>query len=183
MRWIDRELRLILQVDFQLCVYTSPAIDLLYFLSTSPSVETIENNKDVLLNEYHNTLTSIMKQVGCKTQPPTMEKLKASLKERAIYGMIASFTVLPLVVCHHDEVKDFDEMMSQDGGYENPGYKGKLYRQIIAKRIPMYDELGLLDCWCVPVTRKKKQWWEEHLHICDKWKKTLPITLIHLYRW
>lgn len=133
-------------VDFQLCFYSSPAIDLLYFLSTSPSVETIENNKDVLLNEYHNTLTSTMKQVGCKTQPPTMEKLKASLKERAAYGMIASFTVLPLVVCHSDDVKDFDEIMSQDGGYENPGYKGKLYRQIITKRIPMYDEMGLLDC-------------------------------------
>lgn len=145
---IDRSwLRLILQVDFQLSNYTSPAIDLLYFLSTSPSLEAIENNKDVLLDEYLNTLSSIMKQLGCKTQPPTMEKLKDSLKERAAYGMIASFTVLPIVICEKSAVKDIDEIMSKDGSFENPGYKGKLYRKIMTKRIPIYDEMGLLDYW------------------------------------
>lgn len=108
-------------------------------------METIENNKDVLLAEYLNTLSSTMKEIGCKRQPPTMEKLKESLKERAAYGMIASLTVLPIVLCEKNEVKDFDEIMSKDGGFENPGYKGKLFRKIIAKRIPMYEKMGLLD--------------------------------------
>ncbi|XP_011144503.2 uncharacterized protein LOC105186165 isoform X1 [Harpegnathos saltator] len=134
-------------VDFQLAVYTSPAIDLLYFLSTSPSVETIENNKDVLLDEYLKTLSCTMKEIGCKTQPPTIEKLKDSLKERAAYGMIASFTVLPIVVCDKDNIRDLDEILGggDDGGYENPSIKGALFRKIISKRIPMYDEMGLLD--------------------------------------
>lgn len=128
-----------------MCSYTSPAIDLLYFLSTSPTMETIENNKDALLDEYLNTLSSTMKQLGCKTQPPTMEKLRKSLKERAAYGMIASITVLPLVICDKSKVKDFDEIMSSDGGFENPGYQSKLYRKIMMKRLPIYDEMGLLD--------------------------------------
>lgn len=108
-------------------------------------METIENNKDVLLAEYLNTLSCTMKEIGCKRQPPTMEKLKESLKERAAYGMIASLTVLPIVLCEKNEVKDFDEIMSKDGSFENPGYKGKLFRKIIAKRIPMYEKMGLLD--------------------------------------
>ncbi|XP_014474316.1 PREDICTED: uncharacterized protein LOC106744243 isoform X2 [Dinoponera quadriceps] len=132
-------------VDFQLCSYTSPAIDLLYFLGTSPSMEIIENNKDVLLNEYLNTLSSTMKQLGCKTQPPTMEKLKKSLKERAAYEMIASFTILPIVLCKKADVKGFDEIMSKDGSYDNPGFQGKIFKKIMLKRIPLYDEQGLLD--------------------------------------
>lgn len=130
-------------MDFQLCAYTSPAVDLLYFLSTSPSPSVIENSKSVLLNEYHNTLTSTIQQLNCKTQAPTIEELKASLKQRASYGMIAAFTVLPLVLCNKDDVKDLGEMMGEDGN--NLAYQNELYRKVITKNIPMYDEWGLLD--------------------------------------
>ncbi|XP_011706031.1 PREDICTED: uncharacterized protein LOC105461227, partial [Wasmannia auropunctata] len=75
-------------VDFQLSVYTSPAIDLLYFLDTGPSLDVIENKKDILLSEYLGTLSVTMRQLNCKTQPPTMEELKATLRQRAGYGMI-----------------------------------------------------------------------------------------------
>ncbi|XP_024879410.1 uncharacterized protein LOC112459515 [Temnothorax curvispinosus] len=131
-------------VDFQLCVYTSPAIDLQYFLSTSPSPDVIENKKDVLLNEYLSALSATMKQLGCKTQPPTIEELKATLKRKASYGMIASFSILPIVLCCKTEAKDLDEIMSS-GSYSNPGLKGESYKKLMMKRLPMYDEWGLLD--------------------------------------
>lgn len=129
-----------------MCSYTSPAIDIHYFLSTSPAVEVIENNKAALLDEYLAALTTTMKQLKCKTQPPTMEKLKAALKQRASYGMIASFTVLPIVLCEKDDLKDIDEMLGKDGTtYDNSSMNGKNYRKVMTKRIPMYDQLGLLD--------------------------------------
>ncbi|EZA51972.1 hypothetical protein DMN91_007662 [Ooceraea biroi] len=131
-------------VDFQLCVYTSPAVDLHYFLNTSPSPD-IFDNKDILLKEYHNTLSKTMKQLNCKTQPPTMEQLMNVMKKRERYGMISSFTVLPLMLSSKNEAKDIDEIMSKDGSYENPGYKSEAYRKIITKRIIMYDKMGLLD--------------------------------------
>lgn len=140
-----REFVLILQVDFQICKYLSPAIDLQYFLNTSPEPDVFENYKNVLLDEYCNTLASTMKQLNCKTQPPTIEELKASFKQKAAYGMIAAFTVLPLMLIEKDDVKDLDEIMGKDGSFENPAYKNEAYRKAIAKRIPLYDEWGLLD--------------------------------------
>lgn len=131
-------------VDFQVCVYTSPAIDLLYFLNTSPSPDIVENKTDILLNEYLGTLSATMKQLNCKTQPPTMEELKATIKRRASYGMISSFTVLPVMLCSKKEAKDFDEIMSS-GTFVNAGFKSETYKKIMIKRIPMYDEWGLLD--------------------------------------
>jgi hypothetical protein len=131
-------------VDFQICIYTSPAIDLLYFLSTSPSLD-LENKKDVLLNEYLNMLSTVMKELGCKTQPPTMEKLQASLKQRAIYGLIASCTVFPIVLCCKTEVKDVNEMLGADDGFASPGLKSETFKKVMMKRLPKYDEYGLLD--------------------------------------
>jgi len=86
-----------------------------------------------------------MQQLNCKTQPPAMEELKTTLKQRARYGMIAAFTVLPLVLCHKDEVKDLDEMMGTEGSFNNLAYKNEAYRKVMTKRIPLYDKLGLLD--------------------------------------
>ncbi|XP_025262467.1 uncharacterized protein LOC105247775 [Camponotus floridanus] len=130
-------------VDFQLCFYGSPAIDLLYFLNTSPSQDIFKDNRDTLYNEYLDTLSTTMKQLDCKTQPLTKEELKASMKQRASFGMIISMTALPLMLSDKDKAKDFDEIMSNDG--YTPGYKNENYKKIMMNKIPMYDELGLLD--------------------------------------
>ncbi|XP_018370668.1 PREDICTED: uncharacterized protein LOC108766097 [Trachymyrmex cornetzi] len=131
-------------VDFQLCVYASPALDLLYFLNSSISFDVIENKRDILLNEYLCTLSKIMKQLNCKTQPPTMKELKAALKRKAGYGMMTSFTALQFMLCHKTEAKDLDEVLGT-GTYVNPGLKSETYKKILIKRLPLYDEWGLLD--------------------------------------
>ncbi|XP_012536762.2 uncharacterized protein LOC105836925 [Monomorium pharaonis] len=132
-----------ISVDFQTCFYTSPAMDLLYFLETSPSLDVIENKKDILLNEYLDTLSTTMKQLNCKTQPPTMEELKDILKRKASLGMITAFTILPLILCSKSEAKDYNEIMNDVENH--PGFKSEIFRDVIMKRIPMYDEWGLLD--------------------------------------
>ncbi|XP_018311689.1 uncharacterized protein [Mycetomoellerius zeteki] len=131
-------------VDFQLSIYASPALDLLYFLNSSISFDVIEYKKDVLLSEYLDTLTTTMKQLNCKTQPPTMKQLKATLKRRASYGMITSFVILPFMLCCKTEAKDLDELFGT-GTFMNPGLKSESYKKILIKRLPLYDEWGLLD--------------------------------------
>ncbi|KAI4503355.1 hypothetical protein M0802_001577 [Mischocyttarus mexicanus] len=132
-------------VDFQMCVYGSPAIDLQYFLSTSPNKEVYENNRNELIEEYHSTLCNIMKQLHCKTQPPSMEKFLKSMKEYEIVAMISSFAILPLVLVDRTEAKDLNEIMTTEGHFDNPAYETELYRKVISRRLPYYDELGLLD--------------------------------------
>ncbi|KAI4473790.1 hypothetical protein M0804_015171 [Polistes exclamans] len=132
-------------VDFQMCVYGSPALDLQYFLSTSTNNEVYDNYQDRLIDEYYNTLCNTMKQLDCKTLPPSIKELRKSIKEREIIAMISSFTVLPYVIVDKNEVKDLNEIFTKDGGYDGFAHKNDLYRKIISKRIPYYDQLGLLD--------------------------------------
>ncbi|XP_014606111.1 PREDICTED: uncharacterized protein LOC106787889 [Polistes canadensis] len=132
-------------VDFQMCVYGSPALDLQYFLSTSPNNDVYENKKETLINEYYSTLCKTMKQLDCKTPPPSMEKLQKSIDDYEMVAMISSFAILPLVLVDRKEAKDINEIMGTDGGYDDSAYKTDIYREVISKRIPYYDQLGLMD--------------------------------------
>ncbi|XP_018404984.1 PREDICTED: uncharacterized protein LOC108781509 [Cyphomyrmex costatus] len=126
-------------VDFQICVYGSPVIDLLYFLNSSLSPDVIENKRHILLNEYVDTLSATMKQLNCKTHPLNIEELKATLKRRASFGMITSFVILPFMLCDKAEAVDLDEMFS-NGTYTNPGLKNKSFKKMLTKRLPLYNE-------------------------------------------
>ncbi|KAL2717335.1 uncharacterized protein V1478_013035 [Vespula squamosa] len=133
-------------VDFQMCSYGSPANDLQYFLNTSMDNDVYENNKDMLLQEYLGTLSNMMKQFDCKTVPPNMEKLQKALLEREFLAMTSTFTILPLVLLDKNEAKDLDEIMGKDGNeYNSTAFENEIYRKVISERIPIYDQLGLLD--------------------------------------
>ncbi|XP_043467579.1 uncharacterized protein LOC122501882 [Leptopilina heterotoma] len=133
-------------VDFQLCVYGTPAIDLHYFLNTSVSQEVYEDSMELLLTEYVNSLSNWMQLSGCKTEPISLEGLKKVLKEREIFGLIASVTVLPIVLVNKDDAKNFDEMLDENGEIKDGGYyRGEIYRQVVGKRLPKWHKKGLLD--------------------------------------
>ncbi|XP_011060316.1 PREDICTED: uncharacterized protein LOC105149531 [Acromyrmex echinatior] len=131
-------------VDFQMCIYASATLDLLYLFNSSISIDVIEHKTDILLNEYLHTLSTTMNQLNCKTQPPTMTELKVSIKRKASYGMLTSFIFLPLLVGYKSEAKDFDEILCS-GTYTNPGLKNEIFKEILIKKLPLYDEWGLLD--------------------------------------
>ncbi|XP_076625442.1 uncharacterized protein LOC143343926 [Colletes latitarsis] len=133
-------------VDFQMSLYCSPAIDLHYFLSTSLSVDVYDNKIDVLLNEYLRTLCSTMKQLGCKTEPPTMDHIKKTMREREAYAFIASIFVLPVVLVDKSQVKTIDEMTPNENGIiDTPAVRNPLYKKIMLKRLPKFMELGILE--------------------------------------
>ena len=74
-----------------------------------------------------------------------MANLEKSLKEREFCGVVAAFTILPLLLVDKSEAKSLDEIMQEGSDYENPSYKGKLYRKAIMRRLPDWNARGLLD--------------------------------------
>ncbi|XP_076544195.1 uncharacterized protein LOC117603563 isoform X1 [Osmia lignaria lignaria] len=131
-------------VDFQLCLYSSPAVDLHYFAATSLSEEVYKHRRGLLLEEYLKTLTSVMKNLGCKTSPPTMDELQRTLKERETYEFISSVVILPMILLDKENVASFNELMDGDCKV-NPGMKSKVFRKVMSRRLPKYMEMGLLD--------------------------------------
>lgn len=134
------------QVDFQLCVYGTPAIDLNYFLNTSPSEVVLCGHRDYLIDEYLKLLTATMRRIGCKAQPPSMSKLKEAIRRTEIYGMLAACTILPIVLIDKKDAQNLDELMGQDESqFNNKAYENPKYMEAISRRLQQWEAMGLLD--------------------------------------
>ncbi|XP_046144699.1 uncharacterized protein LOC123988487 [Osmia bicornis bicornis] len=131
-------------VDFQQCINSSPALDLHYFLATSISEDIYEHRRSLLLEEYLKTLTSVMKKLGCKTSPPTIDELQRILKERQMFELIATTLVLPITLLDKEMAVDINEIL-QAGSKDIPAHISEAYRNVMRKRFPRYMEMGLFD--------------------------------------
>lgn len=129
-------------VDYQMSIYTSPAIDLLYFLNATVQNEV---NTENLIEEYVNTLTSTMKRLGCKTAPPTVKDIKRYMRERIAWGMVAAATVLPFTLMDKSQVVSIDELIKKKDTFDYPGTKNPMYRKVMAERLAKFEEAGVFD--------------------------------------
>ncbi|KAG8362557.1 EcKinase 1 [Fopius arisanus] len=133
-------------VDFQLCVYGSPAIDLNYFLNTSPSETVLLSHRDHLIDEYLKVLTATMRRIGCKVEPPSLDELKEAVYRMEVYGMLAACTILPIVLVDKKEAQNLDEIMGQDeASFNNKAYENPKYKETMSRRLPKWEAMGLLD--------------------------------------
>lgn len=103
------------------------------------------NNEEMLLAEYRRTLVCTMQELGCQTMPPTMATLKAMMLQRSLYGLIASCTILPVLLVDKSKAVRLNEMLGEDGSFTNPGFASELFRQALARRLTKFDDLGLFD--------------------------------------
>ena len=103
-------------------------------------------NEELLLAEYRRTLAATMAKLACRTMPPTLANLKSMMMKKALYGMISSFTILPMLLVDKSKDDGLNEMIDKDGNLSNnPGYSGELFKKAMIRRLPKFYELGLLD--------------------------------------
>lgn len=135
-------------VDFQLSRYSSPALDLQYFVYTSPSEDIRSNYTELLLEEYHKELQDTLKILHCEHHEFTIDQLKEEFEEKSLFGLIAAATVLSAVVADPNDVMDL-ENVKEDGSnmdlklVEKP-LSGRRYKQALEKLIPHFEKKGLL---------------------------------------
>lgn len=75
-------------VDYQMSYYSSPGLDLNYFINTSPCNEIRENQIDDILHVYHDNFSVILKSLGVK-HIPTMNDVRNEIERCEYYGLMA----------------------------------------------------------------------------------------------
>ncbi|KMQ94400.1 hypothetical protein RF55_5454 [Lasius niger] len=142
----DGKLSDVLMVDYQMSVYSSPAIDLHYFLNICPQMELKYENDDFLLNSYLKTLTNTMISIGCATKAPTMEKLKAALHKRRIYAVFAGVILHLRMMADAKDTEDFVEVLEKlQGETKMDVFKNPDTVILAQKMIPTMDQRGYFD--------------------------------------
>lgn len=130
-------------VDYQMSYYSSPGLDLNYFINTSPHNEIRENQIDEILHVYYDNFSAILKTLGAK-HIPSMHDVRNEVERCEYYGLMAALGILPFVVLH-DEA-------SEDSSFENLGekhriamYTNNFYQNAIKPILRRFDEHQLLD--------------------------------------
>lgn len=119
-------------VDFQLGHFSSPMIDIHYFLCTSLSEEALKDGKETYLKHYYNVLISALESLDLKG--PSYEEMKKDYDRRIGYGLFASICILPVIICPSDQAPDMNEWVALKGEITErvPPFGNPKYKQIIS---------------------------------------------------
>lgn len=77
----------VILIDFQYSCWTSPAIDLHYFLNTSLQESLRPGRFDELIGIYHANLVEYLKQLDYKNHIPNFDQFKKQYQDKKFYGM------------------------------------------------------------------------------------------------
>lgn len=76
-------------VDFQFCCWTSPTIDLHYFINTSLNDNLRLNYQEELLKFYHSELSRMLTSLQYKKHIPTLHEFHLQFMENCFWGKFA----------------------------------------------------------------------------------------------
>lgn len=131
----------ILLIDFQLCIYGSPAIDLIYakYLLTS------SERRDELISYYYEVLSDSLKKMGLKGKIPTFEDLQNEIRVNGYYDVLLAISNLPFQVIELSEI--FDDLFDPIKAIElrKSFYKNPLVQKMYKKLLPEFLEKGYFD--------------------------------------
>ncbi|KAJ8895514.1 hypothetical protein PR048_000850 [Dryococelus australis] len=109
-------------VDFQQACYTSCAIDLQYFIHTSPRDDVRVEHTEDILREYHSELCSTLQLLGQEKKAVTFEELMEEYERKGVYGFIISVYVLPLFMADSQNAADMNALLN---GGDQPTSSGR----------------------------------------------------------
>ncbi|XP_068081390.1 uncharacterized protein [Anabrus simplex] len=134
-------------VDFQLCRFASPALDLQFFFYTTPQSEVRLKHYDDMLRVYHETLCDTLKSLGCEEDLISFQELQAEMEYNRLNGLIASCGILVIILADPEDAMDFSKLSSEDIGkvnLMNNAQNGARYQKVFKDLLLHFEEKGLL---------------------------------------
>jgi len=136
-------------VDFQLSRFSSPALDLQYFVFSSPSQEVRFEQLDCLLETYHTELRKTLATLGCSDVEFTIEDLKKEFENKAYFGLITACVYLNMFLADPKDSVDvetvtMDEMMVVKDNPLLKSMSGKRFRETFQNVLLHFESKGLL---------------------------------------
>lgn len=113
-------------LDFQMCRYGSPALDLLYFLYTSVSEEVRHELRPRIVKLYHEALC---REIGHELENFSLEQLNAEMKRNQLYGFVSACLMLPAVLAEPGQDPDFGRLANKSDTGALECQSGKNFRR------------------------------------------------------
>ncbi|KAJ9578891.1 hypothetical protein L9F63_004905 [Diploptera punctata] len=128
-------------VDFQVCQWTSPAVDLLYFINANASV-TIVKRPHILIDEYYKTLSATLDTLGYGHLSPSKNDIYDEFEKRHKFGVIMGCILRKVMYVDrnvHDDV-DMEKVLKEDFKHVFP----EMYVKDMKDILPIFHQRGWL---------------------------------------
>ncbi|XP_058443604.1 uncharacterized protein LOC131425602 isoform X2 [Malaya genurostris] len=98
-------------LDWQICRYSSPVLDLMYFIFSSSNKAFRDQHYQSLIDLYHRSLSDFLRRLG--SDPERLfprEALDQQLKQFGRFGLLMAVMILPVITTKSEDVPDLEEM-------------------------------------------------------------------------
>ncbi|KAK0178832.1 hypothetical protein PV327_007680 [Microctonus hyperodae] len=131
-------------IDFQISVWSSPAIDLLFLLSVCPELNIKCEQDDFFIDRYLTILRETMQRLNCKKKSPTVDELKNSLYKRRSFAVKSGIIFYSKLVAGKDNVETIEDILEK--GYSDMAiFRHQDSIKVLKKIVPLMNEKGYLD--------------------------------------
>ncbi|XP_070509090.1 uncharacterized protein [Chironomus tepperi] len=139
----DGKVEDILMLDFQICVYASPAIDLTYTLHNFVSDENRYTRYDELLATYHEQFVEALKRFGYLKQPPSLLDLQVEMLKNGNLQAQNGLFMFPFLIF------DMSTLTPEDftGGsttFKTRAYQNERFKKVLQDDLPRFLNKGFI---------------------------------------
>ena len=131
----------VILVDFQMCFWGSPSIDLIHLLYLVPDDDTRENHRDALIIHYHQQFEHNLTNLGAKGRTPSLLDVRCELLKNGFLEVIMSVCFMPFLF---SDKKQIDPDMSVKD-FKKSLYENAKFKRMMEKLLPLFLHRGLLD--------------------------------------
>ena len=130
------------KIDFQICKFATPAIDLIYALYYFLSTENRKTRRAEIIAIYHEEFVDALKKFGYLKSPPSLMDLQVELLKNGFFEVIVS--VCMSIFFYMDFGKLIEMGLSIDMTAPGEGFK------ILYEKAPGFKEYILQEIprWC-----------------------------------
>ncbi|KAH8382994.1 hypothetical protein KR009_006150 [Drosophila setifemur] len=135
-------------IDFQFCTWSSPAVDLHYFLNTSLQNTVRYEQQDALIQYYHKVLTETLKDLNFGGYIPNLRQFVLQVEKGKFFAVAVSLVCAAIMVNDKTEDADFNALITDDERgrrFRRMLYTNKRLLDNLKYLLPRFDQRGLLD--------------------------------------
>ncbi|XP_016980585.1 uncharacterized protein LOC108045702 [Drosophila rhopaloa] len=135
-------------IDFQFCVWNSPAIDLHYFFATSLQDKLRLENQSELVQFYYYKLVEALRKLKYSGRIPSLFDFQLQFRSRGFYAVFCSLIFEPVMQYEGKENASLEQILStSESGmrFKDSVYESEAVKKKLGLTLPFLDQFGLLD--------------------------------------
>ncbi|XP_053671386.1 uncharacterized protein LOC128721638 [Anopheles nili] len=128
-------------IDYQICSWTTPAIDLYYLLDTIVDHSVKERHREQMIYLYHSEFHRVLRRLGWLGRVTTLQELHVELLRKAALELFHYVALYPYRFVDRSKI-DFEALLA--GKAENPAASSAVYQRVMRSELTRLLHQGVM---------------------------------------